>query len=119
MGTLLPKFAGSLSGGEQQMLSIAKALAGRPKALVLDEPSQGLAPIILDSLRQTFKVLTEQGLPVLLVEQNQTFAQRAADRFYAVVGGRIVLEGDVSMLADRDAIAAAYLGSNNSKEGIS
>jgi branched-chain amino acid transport system ATP-binding protein len=101
--------AGSLSGGEQQMLAVAKNLAGLPKALLLDEPSQGLAPIIIDELVKVFAELRETGLPILLVEQNHGLVQRVATRIAVMVGGTIVLEGPTSELADRDRIAKLFL----------
>ena len=111
------KPAGSLSGGEQQMLAIAKALAGRPRVLLLDEPSQGLAPVVLDSLRESFQRLRDRGLPILLVEQNHRFVTNVASRFCVMARGRIVLRGGPAELADREAIAEAYLSSDPS-EGV-
>lgn len=110
--------AGALSGGEQQMLSIAKSLTGLPKALVLDEPSQGLAPIILDELVSVFAELKRTGLPILLVEQNHGLVERVADRFVALVGGDVCLEGTASDLLDRDRLARLFLGTKDSSERI-
>ena len=107
--TRMSTHAGSLSGGEQQMLAIAKSLAGMPKALLLDEPSQGLAPIIIDELVKVFTELRETGLPILLVEQNHGLVGRVATRIAVMVGGSIVLEGPTSELADRDRIAKLFL----------
>jgi len=101
--------AGSLSGGQQQMLAIAKCLAGRPSALLLDEPSQGLAPIILDEIVKVIGELKQQGLPMLLVEQNHGLVQRTADRFAVLVGGRIVLAGGPAQLQDREHIGRLFL----------
>jgi branched-chain amino acid transport system ATP-binding protein len=101
--------AGSLSGGQQQMLAIAKCLAGDPRALLLDEPSQGLAPIILDEIVKVIGELKARQLPVLLVEQNYGLVERTADRFAVMVGGRIVLTGGKSELADRDRIGRLFL----------
>ena len=101
--------AGSLSGGQQQMLAIAKCLAGGPRALLLDEPSQGLAPIILDEIVKVIGQLKARRLPVLLVEQHYGLVERTADRFAVMVGGRIVMTGCRSELADRDRIARLFL----------
>jgi branched-chain amino acid transport system ATP-binding protein len=101
---------GTLSGGEQQMLSIARALMGRPKLLLLDEPSLGLAPLIV---RQIFDVIRElnrqQGLTVFLVEQNAYHALRLAHRGYVMVNGRITLSGSGQELLAREEIRSAYL----------
>ncbi len=101
--------AGSLSGGQQQMLAIAKCLAGDPRAMLLDEPSQGLAPIILDEIVKVIAALKARGMPVLLVEQNYGLVERTADRFLVMVGGRIVMTGGKSELADRDRIGRLFL----------
>ncbi len=100
--------AGSLSGGQQQMLAIAKCLAGDPQALLLDEPSQGLAPIILDEIVKVIGELKARRLPVLLVEQNYGLVERTADRFAVMVGGRIVMTGGRSELADRERIGRLF-----------
>lgn len=101
--------AGSLSGGQQQMLAIAKCLAGRPSALLLDEPSQGLAPIILDEIVKVIGELKQRGLPMLLVEQNHGLVQRTADRFAVLVGGRVVMSGGPAELQDRENIGRLFL----------
>jgi branched-chain amino acid transport system ATP-binding protein len=101
--------AGSLSGGQQQMLAIAKCLAGEPHALMLDEPSQGLAPIILDEIEKVIGDLKALGLPVLLVEQNYGLVERTADRFAVMVGGQIVMTGGKPELADREGIGRLFL----------
>jgi branched-chain amino acid transport system ATP-binding protein len=101
--------AGALSGGQQQMLAIAKCLACSPRVLLLDEPTQGLAPIIVDELAEVLRKLRARGLPILLVEQNHHLVESVADRFIVLVGGRIVLEGGNADLADRDRIASLYL----------
>ncbi|TQM13352.1 ABC transporter ATP-binding protein [Pseudonocardia kunmingensis] len=104
--------ASALSGGEQQMLAIGMALAGRPKLLALDEPSQGLAPTILRDLTRLFALLRGRGIGLLIAEQNHAFAAAMADRFVVIVGGELVAEGTRDELR-RDVIAAAYL----SKDG--
>lgn len=101
--------AGALSGGQQQMLAIAKCMACSPRVLLLDEPTQGLAPIIVDELAEVLRKLRDRGLPILLVEQNHHLVESVADRFIVLVGGKIVLEGGNADLADRDRIASLYL----------
>lgn len=101
--------AGALSGGQQQMLAIAKCLACSPRVLLLDEPTQGLAPIIVDELAEVLRKLRARGLPILLVEQNHHLVETIADRFIVLVGGKIVLEGNNAELADRDRIVGLYL----------
>lgn len=101
--------AGSLSGGQQQMLAIAKCLAGDPKAVLLDEPSQGLAPVVLDEIVKVIGEIKARRLPVLLVEQNYGLVERTADRFAVMVGGRLVLTGGKAELADRDRIGRLFL----------
>ncbi|NYE68779.1 ABC transporter ATP-binding protein [Microlunatus parietis] len=102
--------AGTLSGGEQQMLTIARALVARPKLLLMDEPSMGLAPKIVDEVFDVIHEIRASGTTVLLVEQNARRALRAADHGYVLASGEIVAEGPaVELLAD-DAIVQAYLG---------
>jgi branched-chain amino acid transport system ATP-binding protein len=101
---------GTLSGGEQQMLSIARALMGRPKLLLLDEPSLGLAPLIVKQIFQTIKTLNEtEGLTIFLVEQNAFHALRLAHRGYVMVNGKITMSGTGRELLARDEIRQAYL----------
>jgi branched-chain amino acid transport system ATP-binding protein len=105
--------AGSLSGGEQQMLAIARALAAGPKALLLDEPSMGLAPKLVDEI---FRIVAEErarGTSILLVEQNARRALAIADRAYVMERGRIVLEGTGAELLTHRDVVAAYLGGGN------
>lgn len=103
--------AGSLSGGEQQMLAIARALMSRPKLLLCDEPSLGLAPIVVQELFDVIHRLNaEEGVSVLLVEQNANLALRIAHRVYLLETGRIVASGPAQELASDDSIRKAYLG---------
>jgi ABC-type branched-subunit amino acid transport system ATPase component len=106
---LLDARAGMLSGGEQQMVAIGMALARRPKVLLLDEPSQGLAPAVLDVLVDAFTTLRERDLSILLAEQNQAFAAALADDFLVLAHGEVVAVGGAEELKRRDEIAAAYL----------
>ena len=102
--------AGSLSGGQQQMLAIGRAMMGRPKVLLLDEPSLGLAPLVI---KQTFEVIqriNQAGTTVLLAEQNAFAALKIAHRAYVIESGRIVLEGDRDSLMHNEAVRRAYIG---------
>jgi len=103
--------AGSLSGGEQQMLAIARALMSRPKLLLCDEPSLGLAPIVVQEMFRTLARLNEEeGTSILLVEQNANLAMDIATRAYLLETGTIVASGDAKEMLDNDAIRRAYLG---------
>jgi branched-chain amino acid transport system ATP-binding protein len=104
------QFGGTLSGGEQQMLAIGRALMTMPKILLLDEPSLGLAPLLVQQIFQTIQEINRQGTVVLLVEQNANLALRMADRAYVLEAGRIVLEGSGAELLANDAVRRAYLG---------
>ena len=101
---------GTLSGGEQQMLAIGRALMSKPKLLMLDEPSMGLAPQVVERVFQVVQEINSQGTPVLLIEQNAQMALQAADRGYVIETGEIVLEDEASKLLGNDQVRKAYLG---------
>ncbi len=105
------QIAGTLSGGEQQMLAMARALMSRPKLLMLDEPSMGLAPILVEQIFDIIKALHAGGTTILLVEQNAQMALSVADRAYVLETGRISMEGPADELLHNDAVRQAYLGS--------
>ena len=102
--------AGTLSGGEQQMCAIGRALMARPKLLLLDEPSMGLAPIFVEKIFEIVLEINAQGTPVLLVEQNALMALESAHRGYVMETGRITLEGSAADLKTNEAVQKAYLG---------
>jgi len=104
------QLAGTLSGGEQQMLAIGRALMSRPRLLLCDEPSLGLAPLIVQEIMRLLAALREAGTTILLVEQNARMALRAADRAYVLETGSVVLAGSGAELLDNDELKAAYLG---------
>ena len=117
MFTLFPRLkerrkqiAGTLSGGEQQMLAMSRALMSHPKLLMLDEPSMGLAPILVDQIFSIIKELHAQGTTILLVEQNASKALEIADRAYVLETGNITLSGTGKELANSDEVKKAYLG---------
>ena len=101
---------GTLSGGEQQMLALGRALVGGPKLLLLDEPSMGLAPLIVRQVMDIVREVNKQGTTVLLVEQNAKAALKIADRAYVLESGRVTLEGPASELAEDSRVIEAYLG---------
>lgn len=102
--------AGTLSGGEQQMLAMGRALMSKPKLLMLDEPSMGLAPILVQQIFDIIKELHKVGTTILLVEQNAEMALEVADRAYVLETGKIKLSGTGTELARSDEIKKAYLG---------
>jgi branched-chain amino acid transport system ATP-binding protein len=102
--------AGTLSGGEQQMLAVARAMLGNPKVLLLDEPSMGLAPVLVDVIFDTIERIREQGVTVLVVEQNALAALRIADYAYVLESGRLALEGPAAELITNESLTKAYLG---------
>ena len=104
------QLAWSLSGGEQQMLAVGRALMGRPKLLMLDEPSMGLAPIVIDEMFEKIVEINKQGTPVLLVEQNALLALEISSRAYIIEGGNITIQGKSSDLAKDERVREAYLG---------
>ncbi len=104
------QLAGTLSGGEQQMLAISRALMSRPKLLVLDEPSMGLAPMITRDIFSIIRELKEEGRTILLIEQNARAALKIADRGYVIETGKVVLEGEGNQLLEHKEVKRAYLG---------
>ncbi len=102
--------AGSLSGGQQQMVAIGRALMGRPKVLLLDEPSLGLAPLVVKQVFEVVQSINRAGTTVLLAEQNAYAALKIASRAYVIERGRIVLEGDRESLMNNEAVRKAYIG---------
>lgn len=101
---------GTMSGGEQQMLAVARAMMGAPKLLLLDEPSMGLAPVLVDMIFETILKIREQGITILLIEQNAAAALDVADRAYVLESGTIKMSGKASDLAKDEAVTNAYLG---------
>ncbi len=106
----LTQRAGTLSGGERQMLAIGRAMMSKPKLLMLDEPSFGLAPILVDAIFEMVKSINKQGVTILLVEQNVRAALELADRAYVIENGRIVGEGSGEALLSFESVRSAYLG---------
>lgn len=104
------QLAGTLSGGEQQMLAIGRALVAKPKLLLLDEPSLGLAPIIIQSIFRSMRGIADTGVTILIVEQNARAALKLADRGYVLEVGRIIFTGDAETLLHSPDVQAAYLG---------
>ncbi len=104
------QYAGTLSGGEQQMLAIGRALMAKPKLLLLDEPSMGLAPKIVEQILETIRTINQAGVTVVLVEQNAAMALAISHRAYVLETGQVILQGSASELAGNDLVRQAYLG---------
>jgi len=104
------QLAGTLSGGEQQMVAMGRALMSRPKLLLMDEPSMGLAPILVEKSFEIIKQVNDEGVAILVVEQNANVSLSIADRGYVLSTGRVVLEGKAGDLAENDDLRKAYLG---------
>jgi branched-chain amino acid transport system ATP-binding protein len=104
------QMAGTLSGGEQQMLAMARALMSHPKLLLLDEPSMGLSPIMVEKIFEVIRKVSSEGMTILLVEQNAKLALQAADRGYVMDSGLITMTGNASDMLDDPRVKAAYLG---------
>jgi branched-chain amino acid transport system ATP-binding protein len=104
------QLGGTLSGGEQQMLAIGRALMAEPKLLLLDEPSMGLAPVLVDSIFDTIRQLHAQGTTILLVEQNARMALQVADRGYVIQTGEVILHDTAANLRENESVQKAYLG---------
>lgn len=102
--------AGTLSGGEQQMLAMGRAIMAKPKLLLMDEPSMGLAPLMVKTIFEIIKEINEAGTTILLVEQNAHMALSIADRAYVIETGKVVISGDAKELQASDEVKAAYLG---------
>jgi branched-chain amino acid transport system ATP-binding protein len=109
LGRMAGRRGGSLSGGEQQMLTVARTLMGSPRLLLLDEPSEGLAPVIVQALGQQIAALKQEGLTIVLSEQNLKFAARLADRAYIIEKGQIRWDGTMARLMEDEAVRRAYL----------
>jgi len=110
LGQRAGQMAGMLSGGEQQMLAIGRALMSNPNILLMDEPSMGLAPLVIKEVYEKLKVLAESGLTILLVEQNASMALKYAQRGYVLENGRIIMQGKASELLGDNEVKRAYLG---------
>ena len=104
------QLAGTLSGGEQQMLAIGRALMGRPKMLLLDEPSMGLAPLMVQKIFEVIRAVAAEGMTILLIEQNAKLALQSSQRGYVMESGEITLTGESAKLLDDPKVRAAYLG---------
>jgi branched-chain amino acid transport system ATP-binding protein len=104
------QYAGTLSGGEQQMLAMARAIISRPKLLLLDEPSMGLSPIMVEKIFEVVRAISAEGMTVLLVEQNARLALQAANRGYVMDSGLVTMSGDAKQMLDDPKVRAAYLG---------
>jgi len=118
LGTHADRLAGSLSGGEQQMLALGRALMARPKVLMLDEPSLGLSPLMVQTVAKLVRDLRGPRMAILLVEQNASLALALADRAYVLERGRVVVEGRSERLREDGAVRSAYLGIPAAKEAV-
>ena len=112
------QLAGTLSGGEQQMLAVARALMSHPKLMMMDEPSLGLAPLIVQDIFNIIKEINKQGVTILLIEQNANMALRIADQGYVLETGRISLTGTGRELLADESVKAAYLGKKKSNSNM-
>ena len=112
------QLAGTLSGGEQQMLALARALMSKPKLLMMDEPSLGLAPLIVKGIFEIIKEINKSGVTVLLIEQNANMALKASDYAYVLETGKLSMEGSGEELLSNEAIREAYLGKNSNKKYV-
>jgi len=110
------QMGGSLSGGEQQILAIARALMSKPRLLLLDEPSLGLSPVALDQVYETIRKVHGEGVNMLLVEQNTALALSVADRVYILRTGKVVLSGNCGEISSQDRLLRAYLGSSGEED---
>ena len=104
------QLAGTMSGGEQQMLAMGRALMARPRLLLLDEPSMGLSPIMVDTIFEVIRNIHQEGMTILLVEQNAARALQVADRAYVIESGEMIMQGEASMMLNDPRVRAAYLG---------
>ena len=104
------QMAGTLSGGEQQMLAMARALMSHPELLLLDEPSMGLSPIMVEKIFEVIRTVSAQGITILLVEQNAKLALQAANRAYVMESGLVTMQGDAQQMLNDPKVKAAYLG---------
>mgnify|MGYP003362766642 CR=1 FL=1 len=112
------QLAGTLSGGEQQMLALARALMSKPKLLMMDEPSLGLAPLIVKGIFEIIREINKSGVTVLLIEQNANMALKASDYAYVLETGKLSMEGSGEELLSNEAIREAYLGKNSDKKYV-
>lgn len=112
------QYAGTLSGGEQQMLALARALMSHPKLIMMDEPSLGLAPLVVKGIFDIIREINREGMTVLLIEQNANMALRVADRAYVLETGKVTMQGTGEELLADESIKAAYLGKNSNKKFV-
>lgn len=110
------QLAGTLSGGEQQMLAVGRALMSRPKLIMMDEPSLGLAPLVVKDIFSIIRTINENGITVLLIEQNANMALKTCDYGYVIETGNITLEGDGETLLNDEGVKEAYLGKSKKKD---